>query len=48
MVMIDVLPTAEIFIASFLTCLVIREVMILVLPDDIAGPGGSFIDTGPE
>jgi len=34
---------------SFLTVFTIREAMIFALPDDIAGPGGWFIDTGyPE
>jgi len=33
---------------SFLVCAVLREAMILGLPDDIAGPGGWFIDTGEE
>ena len=31
---------------AFLTIFVIREAMVYALPDDIAGPGGSFIDTG--
>ena len=35
-------------VAAFLSCMVLREVMILALPDDIAGPGGWLIDTGPE
>ena len=30
---------------SFLVCAVVRELMILGLPDEIAGPGGWFIDT---
>lgn len=34
--------------ASFITCLILREVMILVLPDHIAGPGGWLVDTGAE
>ncbi len=34
--------------ASLLACLVIRELMIIVLPDDIAGPGGWLVDTGEE
>ncbi len=33
---------------SFLTCALIREMMIFSLPDDIAGPGGWLIDTGEE
>jgi hypothetical protein len=35
-------------VGSFLVCLVIREAMILVLPDRIAGPGGWLVDTGPD
>lgn len=35
-------------VAAFVTCLVIREILIFVLPDHIAGPGGWLIDTGPE
>lgn len=47
--MLELLPTTfELPLASFLTCLLIREIMILCLPDDVAGPGGSFIDTGAE
>lgn len=38
----------DLLAASFLTCLMIREAMILCLPDRIAGPGGSFIDTGED
>ena len=34
--------------ASLLLCLVVRELMILSLPDHIAGPGGWLIDTGEE
>lgn len=34
--------------ASLLGCLVVREVMILTLPDRIAGPGGWLINTGEE
>jgi hypothetical protein len=33
---------------SLLVCLVVRQMMILVLPDRMAGPGGWFIDTGTE
>lgn len=33
---------------SFLVCLLIREIMIVALPDRIAGPGGWLIDTGTE
>jgi hypothetical protein len=35
-------------VAAFVTCLVIREVLIFVLPDHIAGPGGWLIDTESE
>ncbi|PPB79745.1 hypothetical protein LV82_02536 [Albidovulum inexpectatum] len=35
-------------VASLLACLILREVMILALPDRIAGPGGWLIDTGEE
>lgn len=30
---------------SAITCLMIREALIIALPDSIAGPGGTFIDT---
>jgi hypothetical protein len=33
-------------LASAIVCLVLREAMIFALPDDVAGPGGWFIDTG--
>ena len=35
-------------VAAFVTCLVIREAMIFILPDSIAGPGGWLIDTGSD
>lgn len=31
-----------------MACIAIREAMIMLLPDDIAGPGGWMIDTGEE
>jgi len=31
---------------SFIALFVIREAIVFALPDDIAGPGGWFIDTG--
>ena len=37
--------TFDTIVMSAITCLIIREAMILALPDSIAGPGGSFIDT---
>lgn len=33
---------------SFLACFALRELMILILPDRLAGPQGSFICTGSE
>jgi hypothetical protein len=33
---------------SLLVCFLIREVLIITLPDAIAGPGGWLIDTGHE
>lgn len=35
-------------VMSAITCLVLREVMILALPDSIAGPGGWLINSEPE
>ncbi len=35
-------------VASLLACLVLREVMILTLPDRVAGPGGWLINTAKE
>ncbi|SDK43856.1 hypothetical protein [Aliiruegeria lutimaris] len=32
-------------ILSFLTCCLIHEALVIVLPDEIAGPGGWLIDT---
>ncbi len=34
--------------ASLITCLILREAMILLLPDHIAGPGGWLVDTGAD
>ncbi|MGB5556611.1 MAG: hypothetical protein WBN04_01225 [Paracoccaceae bacterium] len=31
-----------------MACIALREAMIMVLPDEIAGPGGWLIDTGEE
>ena len=33
-------------VGSFFMCVILREAMILALPDHIAGPGGWLIDTG--
>lgn len=35
-------------VGSILVCVVLREIMILALPDHIAGPGGWLIDTGKD
>ncbi|MFM2356940.1 MAG: hypothetical protein RLZZ528_2676 [Pseudomonadota bacterium] len=35
-------------VGSLVVCLVLREIMILALPDRIAGPGGWLIDTGSD
>ncbi|MCU9846949.1 hypothetical protein OEZ60_02930 [Defluviimonas sp. WL0024] len=35
-------------VASILACLILRELMIVGLPDRIAGPGGWLIDTGED
>ena len=42
------LSTVEMYFVSLLVCLILRETMIFLLPNHIAGPGGSFIDTGNE
>lgn len=36
----------DLAIAAFLTCVVLRDAFVLVLPDHIAGPGGWLVDTG--
>lgn len=33
---------------SFLICYAIREMLIILLPDDLAGPNGSFIRTNEQ
>ncbi|MCT8327962.1 hypothetical protein [Albidovulum sediminis] len=40
--------TFDDIVMSLLVCAVLREAMILSLPDRIAGPGGWLIDTGVE
>lgn len=35
-------------VMSAISCLVLREVFILTLPDHIAGPGGWLIDSDPD
>ena len=34
--------------SSVLVCLILRQGMILMLPDRVAGPGGWLINTGEE
>lgn len=38
-------PTFDACLVSFITCAFLREMFILILPDQLAGPGGSFVDT---
>ena len=35
----------DLLLASFLTCVLLRDVFVLALPDRIAGPGGWLVDT---
>jgi hypothetical protein len=35
-------------LGSLFVCRALRQMMILVLPDRVAGPGGWFTDTGTE
>jgi hypothetical protein len=35
-------------LGSPFVCLALRQIVILVLPDRVAGTGGRFIDTGTE
>lgn len=35
-------------IMAAIVCIALREVMLVTLPDAIAGPGGWLIDTNPE
>ena len=41
-------PAFEPAVCALLICLLLREAMILFLPDHLTGPGGRLIDTGPE
>jgi hypothetical protein len=34
--------------SSLLVCLILRQAMIVLLPDHVAGPGGWLVDTGEE
>ena len=38
----------DVIVISAITCLALREVVIVALPDSLAGPGGRFIDTSPR
>ena len=42
----EYLVSFDLVIATFVTCVVLREVFVLTLPDSIAGPGGWLVDTG--
>lgn len=33
---------------SLMVCIALRQTMVVLLPDRIAGPGGWLIDTGEE
>lgn len=35
----------DLLVMTAIACLIVREAMIIALPDHIAGPGGSIIDT---
>ncbi len=35
-------------VLSAITCIALREIFLITLPDEIAGPGGWLIDTDPE
>lgn len=37
--------TFDTIVMSAITCLIVREAMIITLPDRLAGPGGTFINT---
>ena len=40
--------TADQIILATMACIGLRELMIVLLPDSIAGPGGWLVDTGTE
>ena len=47
--MIDLFyPSIEAVAIAAITCIVLREVFIIAMPDSIAGPGGRLIDTAPR
>ena len=35
----------DLAVAALLTCVVLRDVFVIVLPDRIAGPGGWLVNT---
>lgn len=37
--------TVDQIVMSFMACYIVREVMVLALPDSIAGPGGWLVNT---
>lgn len=40
--------TFDAMASSILLCIFLREFMIFFLPDHLAGPGGSLINTDPR
>ena len=42
----EMMLSFDLLLASFLTCVVLRDVFVLVLPDRVAGPGGWLVNTG--
>lgn len=45
MMTFEYLVSFDQMLAAFLTCVVLRDVFVLLLPDTIAGPGGWLVDT---
>ncbi|MCV6825356.1 MULTISPECIES: hypothetical protein [Halocynthiibacter] len=37
--------TIDQILLSFMACYIVREIMVLALPDTIAGPGGWLVNT---
>jgi hypothetical protein len=42
------LVTFDALVFSAMTCILLREAMIVLLPDSIAGPGGWLVDTSRD
>ena len=42
---LEMMFSFDLALASFLTCVVLRDVLVLTMPDRIAGPGGCLVDT---